>query len=90
MHHHTFNRARRRFVACLLTVWVLLLQGCAQGELEQFVADIKKFYLNGGFTNLSEPADPVSVGADALSKAIPLGPSADPSTREADQPSGSP
>ncbi len=59
-----------RHLAIILLVWLTpWLQGCAQGELEQLVADIKKYYLNGGFTNISEPTEPlVTEGVESLEK----------------------
>ena len=51
------NGQRSKFVLILLLFLMPAVHGCAQGELEQLVSDIKKFYLNGGFTNLTDPVE---------------------------------
>ncbi len=53
------NRAGfSRWLVLLALIVTPLLQGCAQGELELLLNDIKKFYLNGGFTKASEMVEP--------------------------------
>ena len=81
----TARGGRSRFLVALMLVQLVPLSGCGPGVAEQFLNDVKNFYLNGGLapagvadTAASAPeaegAAPAAQTGTDRSGAVPAGP----------------